>query len=320
MAKRMFEVNTELLFGKSVFLEATKDELRVLVAVMSDRSATDGAIAEAAGVSAARCRSALTLFEEEGVLTRTEAVSNEFESAIDEPDEDSAEKVARDIRDRGLASLISEFASLLDRPALSTGQVKKIVALYTNYSLSEEYILTLAANLADAGKLTVTRLVNEAIKLVEREIDTPEALDVYLEQKQKMTEVDIRMRALLKLNHRRITENEHKLFEKWLYEFGFSEQIIVRAADICAENIDRFSASYTDHILSRWHESGCKTLEECMAQNERDRATLKAQRGKRGTKAPSPKGNRNTESKYAGFSAEDALMRALERSYGSEED
>ena len=320
MAKRMFEVDTELLFGKQTFLDATREELRVLIAVMADRSATDAAIAEAAGVSPARCRSALTLFEEEKVLKRGEAVSNEFESAIDEPDEDSAERVAKDIRDRGLASLISEFASLLDKPALSTGQVKKIVALNTTYSLSEEYILTLAAELADAGKLTVTRLVNEAIKLVEREIDTPETLQLYLEQKRKMTAIDIRMRAILQLNHRKITDSEHNLFEKWINEYGFSEQIIKRASDICCENIDKFSASYTDHILARWHETGCKTLDECLAQNERDRVALKAQRGKKAAKPKAEKDSNGTAAKYAGFSAEDALMRALERSYGSQED
>ena len=320
MAKRMFEVNTSALFSSEAFIGATRDELRVLVAVMADRAATDEAIAEAAGVSAARCRSALTLFEEEKILTRTAAVEEEFEAPIDEPDEDSAVQVASDIRDRGLASLISNFAALLQKPALSTGQVKKLVALNTNYSLSEEFLLTLGAHLADRGKLTVTRLVNEAIKLVEHEIDTPEALCAYIEQKRMTTEANIRMRRILGINGRAITNSERVYFEKWINEFGFSDQIIAHAYDIMFSNINKYHPKYMDHILTRWQDSGCKTLADCIEQNERDRAALAAEATAKKSSVKNPtKKQTDTTPKYGAFSAEDALMRALERSYGSED-
>lgn len=317
MAKRIFEINTEALFGKQVFLDATRDELRVLVALMADRAATDKDIAEAAGVSAARCRSALTLFEEEGVLTRCDAVSEEFEAPINEPDEDSAVKVAEDIRDKGLASLIAEFANLLGKPALSTGQVKKIVALYTNYSLTEEYILSLGAHLADCGKLTVTRLVNEAIKLVEREIDTPETLNAYIEEKSRSTDAVNRLRKFFKFYNRALTKDEHIYFKRWICDYGFSEEIIGEAYQICVNNTDKYNAKYIDHILARWHDAGCKTVSDCIALTERDRASLAAQ-GKKTSKSKSAKAEPGVP-KYGAFSAEDALMRALERSYGTDE-
>lgn len=318
MSERIFEINTEELFGKEVFLEATKDELRVLVAVMADRAATEDRIAEAAGVSAARCRSALTLFEEEKILIRRDAISEEFEAPIDEPDEDSAVKVAEDIRDKGLAALIAEFAQLLGKPALSTGQVKKIVALHTSYSLSEEYILNLGAHLADLGKLTVTRLVNEAIKLVEREIDTPDALQSYIEEKNRSNDAVARLRKFFKFYNRALTKSEHEYFRRWIYDYGFSEEIISEAYEICIANTEKYNAKYIDHILARWHEAGCKTISDCIALTERDRATLAAQ-NKKSSKPKSDKKAEGGVPKYGAFSAEDALMRALERSYGTEE-
>lgn len=318
MANRIFEINTEALFGAEAFIGATKEELRVLVAVMADRAATDERIAEAAGVTAARCRSALTLFEEEKILIRKEALTDEFDVPIDEPDEDSAIKVAKDIRDSGLAALIAEFAKLLEKPALSTGQVKKIVALYTNYSLCEEYILTLGAYLADCGKLTVTRLVNEAIKLVEREIDTPEALVAYIEEKKTTTDADARLRKFFRFYNRALTKDEHIYFRRWIYDYGFSEEIIGEAYQICVNNTEKYNAKYIDHILARWHEAGCKTLSECLALTERDRVTL-AEESKKKSKAKSDQKNEGGVPKYGAFSAEDALMRALERSYGTEE-
>ena len=320
MANRIFDLNTEKLFRADAFLTATAEELRVLVAIMADRSATDAEIAEAAGVSTARCRAAITLFSAEGILSCSETVRDEFSpSDTNDSDEDSALSVARDIRDKGLASLISEFSALINKPALSTGQVKKIVALYTNYSLSEEYILALAAHLADLGKLTVTRLSNEAIRLVEREIDTPELLYAYIEEKKRTTDADARLRKLFGIFGRSITKTEHELFSKWIYEFGFSENIIGEAYDICVGSISKFSAAYIDHILTRWHDCGCKTLDDCLMCQERDRAAIAEEKKRRmGTKTA--KKSEPKAPKYGAFSAEDALMRALERSYGSEDD
>ena len=317
MAKRIFEINTELLFGSDAFIGATKEELRVLVAVMADRAAADEEIAEAAGVSVARCRSALTLFEEEKILISKDTVSEEFEAPILEPDEDCSVKVADDIRDNGLAELLTEFAKLLSKPTLSTGQVKKIVALNTNYSLSEEYLLNLGAYLADLGKLSVARLVSEAIKLVERDIDTPEALQAYIDDKRHSTDADLRIRRLFKKYDRPFTKSESMRFKKWIYDFGYSEEILEQAYELCVAKTDKFQAGYMDHILERWHEKGCKTLSDCNAQTQRDRAELAA-KNKNGTKSASHKGEQ-TAPKYGAFSAEDALMRALERSYGTDD-
>lgn len=309
----MFEIDTELLFGAEAFHGATKEELRVLVAVMADRAATDEEIAAAAGVSVARCRSALTLFEEEKILKSKNAVEEEFEAPILEPDEDSAVKVADDIRDKGLGALIAEFAKLLSKPALSTGQVKKIVALNTSYSLSEEYILNLGAHLADTGKLSVTRLVNEAIKLVDRDIDTPEALQAYIDDKRRTTDADARIRRLFKKYDRPFTKSESNCFRKWIYDFGYSDEILEQAYELCVAKTDKFQANYMDHILERWHEKGCKTLSDCIAQTQLDRTELAAKK-KKGTQSSEP-----ATPKYGAFSAEDALMRALERSYGTDD-
>lgn len=321
MAKRIFEINKEAIFESDAFATATAEELRVLVAVMADRAATDEQIAEAAKVSAARCRAAITLFESERVLTAASAVTDEFESPVlsTDMDEDRALTVANDIRDRGLASLISELSRIFKKPALSTGQVKKIVALYTNYSLSEEYILTLAAYLSDKGKPSVTRLANEALKLVEREVDTPEALYAYIEDRQRDGEINVKYRQFYGYNNRGSSEFEREMLAKWMYEYGYSDSIINLAFSITADNTGSFKTSYIDRILTRWHECGCKTLAECEERRERDSAMIAEEKRLAAQKKKSERNEPKTP-KYGAFSAEDALMRALERSYGSDED
>ena len=76
-----------------------------------------------------------------------------------------------------------------------------------------------------------------------------------------------------------------------------------------------YTYSYMDTLLTRWHECGCKTYEECKRQSEIDRARISdemkrenaPQRDTSKTKAPTPK--------YGDFDPDEAFARALERSY-----
>lgn len=319
MGKSIFKINKEKLFEAQSFVSASAEELRVLVAIIGANVTDEKELASLAFVSEARCRAAISLFEAEGIITKESVVTDEFESVMPQTDDgvedDSAKKVAKDIRDSGLASLITDIAMVMEKPALSTTSVKKIISLYTNYALNEEYILTLAAYLSDTGRLTVTRLVNEAIKLVDMEIDTPNVLFNYLEEKKKKSAAEARVSKLLIAGGRPLTKTERECFNKWVNEFGFSESIIEEAYDITVANTGRYSLKYIDEILTRWHESGCETVSECLAASERDRKIIRAKRSDGTGKAPKEK----KEGKYAAFSAEDALMRALERSYGTDE-
>ena len=66
-------------------------------------------------------------------------------------DEHPSVAVADSIRDGNLKSAIDECAMLIGTPSLPTADVKLITALYTQYGLSPEYIVTLAAYLAEKG-------------------------------------------------------------------------------------------------------------------------------------------------------------------------
>ena len=317
MNKSVYKANLSALTESELFLEASREELRVLLAAIS--GVPEEALSEVAKISPARVASALALWREAGILSCDELITDEFAERLtpSEIDEESSVKVARDIRNRGLAALVSECALLMNKPALSTAEVKKIVALHSQYALTEEYILTLAAHLADLGRLTATRLANEAIRLTERGIDTAEALILDIEEKKKQNDTDARMRRLLGIYNRSISKSEHELFKKWTDEFGYSENIIGEAYDISVANTSKYSPQYIDKILSRWFECGCKTLSDCLSREASDRQTLAEERG--ANKQTEKKKKIDSVPKYGAFNAEDALMSALLRSYGEED-
>ena len=170
------------------FKEARADELRVLIALLesSGEATTYARIAEAAAVSEARARAATELWRAEGVIGDTvqsdgekDNLRDEFESRFS-PDmyEERSVDAARSVRDGELSELLDECAALMGKAALSTEEVKKITSIYTQLSLSPEFILTLAMHLAESGNLTAVRLAKKADVLVNKGVDNIEALGI----------------------------------------------------------------------------------------------------------------------------------------------
>ena len=320
MTEYTFRVSLSGITDLECFKEASKDELKVLVAIMSlgNSSTTAEALAERLGVSKARVMAAIALFEEQGVLNKADGIFTEleyeFEQNKSEKSTGNAGATAQAIRQNELHGMILDFEQLLKK-TLTTTEVERLTSLHTQLGLSIEYILTLAAFISDNHKpITVNRMVQKATHLIAKGIDTLEELEVYVEQKSKEVAGEAEMRTITGTYGRSFSPTERAYLKKWLHEYGYGMPIIGEAYDICVSATNKLSYSYMDAILTTWHDAGCTTLEECRARVEMRKhekaknANKNSQKSKKNVEAETPK--------YADFNSEDALMRALERSYG----
>ena len=335
------------------FSEATAEELRVLVVLMESEgeALTYKEIAARASVSAARARSATALWRADGVLDKepvkvgkeTEkadaasiekapatvgaantAINNNEDNVKDEfaerfssaMYEERSVETAKTIRDGELAQLLDECATLLDKPALSTEEVKRITSIYSQLSLSAEYIFTLAAHLAENGKFTATNLAKKAESLSEKGIDSLESLCQYIEDAKSENGTDKEFRRLFGIWNRKLSKVEREFFRKWSEDYGYSTEIVGEAYGIMTANnaSDGLSLKYIDTILTCWHEAGCKTVAQCRAEAERTGAERAEKNASKGGKKKS-----ENKPKFVDFDVEDAFQRALERSYGKGE-
>lgn len=332
------------------FREASAEELRVLLFVIEAGGIADTErIARAAGVSAPRVSSSLTLWQEAGVITEvTDAaggntaektdgtavaatdsaaaedmqpaptITEEFERRLraGEIPETDGKTLASDIRDGELSSMIEECTALIGKATLTRDETARLCALKTQFSLDEEFILALAKDISDRGvRLTVTRLVQEADKLIRRDIDTPEALYSYIKRRNETGEWERELMRLLGTYGRSFSPSEKKFIGKWCGEFGYGSEIIGEAYDITVMNTGKRSFSYMDKILTRWHDGGAKTVADCRALSEGTKAGKKP-REKNAGAAKNAVGNENI--RYTTFTASEALERAIARSYGGE--
>lgn len=315
------------------FREATAEELRVLVVLMESEgeALTYKEIASRASVSAARARSATELWRAEGVLSdapeRAESsdaednIRDEFaERFSTEMYEERSVEAAKAIRDGELAELLSECAALLGKPALSTEEVKRITSVYSQLSLSAEYIFTLAAHLAESGRFTATNLAKRAEALAEKGIDTLEALCVYIEEEGTENGTDKEFRRLFGIWNRKLSRAERDYFRKWSEDFGYSTEIVGEAYGIMTSKNagGGVNLKYIDTILTSWHEAGCTTVAQCRAENERQGAERAGKAEKSGS-APR-KRSEPKKPEFVNYDVEEVFRRALERSYGNLDD
>ena len=322
MTELTFRVNLEGITDLECFKEASKDEIKILIAILSRGGEPTSAeeLSDKLGISVPRVMAGITLFRESGVLTECDSlplaeVEYEFEPSKKDKEKarDTKEEVARSIRDNDLYEMNRDVERILEK-TLETREIERITSLYTKKGLSPEYILTLSAFLKDRRQtLSVEAIVREANKLIANGTDTLEELEIYIKDKSDEVAGEMEMRRLFGIYNRTLTKTEREHFHRWMHEYGYSVNIIGEAYDVTVAAINKISLPYIGSILKEWYDAGCKSIEECRARvNIRKAANPKkanntSQKTKKNTTAETPK--------YADFNSEDALMRALERSY-----
>ncbi len=321
---KKYIIDGKALTGSAVFREATREELRVLLALMSQGGIFESAeeLSVLAQVTKSRTLAALTLFEEEGIISESDSptrgtgteIIEEFEERITKGMilEEPSARVAQSIRDEALAEVFEELCRQMKTSSFSTPESKAITALVTQYSLSPDYIATLAKHMREKGRaLTVNLLVNKAIHLSGKGIDTAERLEEYFKDSEKMSAAAYEYCRVLGI-HRKLSDSELSYFERWDRELGYSVEIIKEAFNLATINTSKVSIPYMDRVLTAWHNAGCKTVEECKRESAAGRENTKS----------SPKRSSKTvpeTPRYGDFDVEDAFMKALERSYSTEE-
>lgn len=323
MAKNNYRVCPIKVIGTPAFSEASKEELRTLIALIQLDGRFDEIeeLAKAAEVSLPRCRAALAFWLESGIVSERMqgGIIEEFEERLvsGEIDEEPAVVVAEKIRDENLAMAIDECASLMGVACLPNADIKNITALNSQYKLSAEYIVVLAAHLMSKGGFTIRKLCNKAIRLSGEGYDSVEKLEKYIKNLESDRGVEWEFRRVLGIYDRNLSNTERELFKKWSEVFGYSTAIVSEAYDIAVINTKngRGDLRYMDAVLTSWHDAGCKTVSECRAKTQSDKLKKSAE--------STPKKKSKTQSeppRYGDFDIYAAFDKAVERSFGSETD
>ncbi len=320
----MSKIHIAPLVSREEFTDASAEELRVLLAARETGSLDAERLAALCKISRSRASAAIAFWKSSGIVTEDgePTITEEFERRISsgELEEKSSVQAARDIRDHSLYEMLEECAAIMKKAhGLNSAEVVKLTALHSQYSLSAEYIVTLAAyeagRLAKSDKkLTVAKLVDKALRLCDKEIDSVEALEEYIKEYENETAIERELRHLLGIYQRTLTKTEKKLFKKWSHEYGYFTEIIGEAYDITVAATGERRLEYMDTVLTRWNKAGCRTIAECREESEKFRRESAAKRAEKKKEDGAP-----DTPKYGSFDVEDAFQKALMRSYGKKD-
>ncbi len=321
MSAYTYKATLGALSSNECIKEASADELRILLAIIEhgDDLPDAARLSAVTGISQARTKAAIALFEASGIIKKVDTsagISLEYEFEDKDRDDDKfipgAKETAHAIRDNDLAELFLELEKLFAR-SLDPTNAGRIVLLLNQLGVTPHYIMMLASHVTETRKnpsfATLERIARE---LHGEGITALEDLEIYIAKKSRYKSETAELRSIFGIYSRALSSGEDTAFSKWLNEYGYSTGIIGEAYDICVASTGKYSYKYIDKVLTVWHNAGINTLTDCRTYTDTHRDEFFSEKIE---KKKTKKVKEAEVPKYADFNSEDALMKALERSY-----
>jgi len=265
-----------------VVSSAKKNDIIVLLALLSDKDASTASVAEKFAMSEEAVERAIAFWRGAGIITYGEEKKSEPAAETKEekktakkgrrgdlgslPEYSSNEIAEMVENDRDVALMIDECERALGK-IFRVGETAKILALRDYLGFSPEYISTLCEYCAGIGKTSVRYLETTAIALYDDGITDKAALEEHLRAVRAKHELETQIRSLFGMNmSRALTTKEKKFIDSWIGSFGYGIEVTKLAYEITVDKIQEPSLNYANAILESWNAKGLKTEDEVKAQ------------------------------------------------------
>ncbi len=284
-------------------------EIKLLMLLSYDRAlcdADDAALSEQLGCTVKELNDIVLSLREKGLL---EAEKKPARSSVAK--NLSGEEISAAICKNGaLKQLIEECEGICGKVFTPT-DISKIISLNTSLGLDSEMILLMFfyyfEKLDALGKkLTVSYVERSAYSLYNQGVRTCEELQAYIKESERKNSNKYKLSRLFGIGDRSFTKKEEKFFDKWLIEWEMPFELVSAAFEIAVDNTGKAGLEYMSKILSDWHDSGVRTVEQA----EKANADFKASNKSRAKFVEKPSDNNGVS-----FNTEEFFEKALKRSY-----
>ena len=177
-----------------------------------------------------------------------------------------------------LLALIDECQNIVGK-VLNVREINVIIGLTDYLELESEYIVTLLSHCVAMGKKTMHYVEKTAFGLYDEGICTAEQLSAELDRRERVTQIEGRIRSLFGLGGRAFTTKEKKFIAAWVGELGYGIDIIEKAYEVTADATGNASIPYANSVLERWNAEGLRTLEDIEESYQKKKAEGKAHEG-----------------------------------------
>lgn len=189
---------------------------------------------------------------------------------------DGEHLTARLAESEGVRYLMQEAESALGK-TLSPAMSSLLLTITDDYGLPVEVTVMLLNYAREVGHIGTSYIDSVARDWAESSIFSIEAAEEKLQQLSKARLAWSKVSTVAGLPKRSPTKSEEERACRWVYEWGFTQEMLEAAYEACADHTGKFSAAYMDKVLTKWRQQGITDLQGL--QQQKQAATKKSGRG-----------------------------------------
>lgn len=250
---------------------ASAEQLKALLWALknTDRGFDASAAAEALNIDRSDIAECFDYWVERGVLCSTIEVKSEPEkpkaavrSATVKPGRD--EVARRGLECEEIAFILREAEQKFGR-VLRQSEASTLVWLYDDMGLSASLILMIVGFAVTEGRPNIGFIERTAVEWANDGVSDIEAAEARLVLIRRRQSAWHTVETAMGLEHRSPTKAELEAADCWVNEWNYGHDIIREAYEACVNATSKISMPYIKKIISEWHKSGVKTVEDIAA-------------------------------------------------------
>ncbi len=235
---------------------ASAEQLRVLVWFSRHQPQWDAAACAAqVGLSADECEGCLRFWVDKGILAADNAPAPKARPSAVKP---LLKEVVEFQKVHPAFSTLVEQASARLGKAITHSDTATLLYLYNTVGLPMEVILMEIMYAVSIGKGNMYSVEKIALDWYDKDIATIPTVDEHIRYLDACRKAGEKIEKLLDAP-RALGATQQQMAEKWLQQWQFSDEMLLKAADITRGKIEKLGApfySYMDKILERWFTEG----------------------------------------------------------------
>ena len=166
-------------------------------------------------------------------------------------------------RNSELTFLVQDFQQLSGK-TLTSSDMESLVALYTYYGLSIDYIMMAAHYCYSKGKCSMKYVETTVSSWLDLGVNTHEKLDAHIKKLSEQQSEENLIKSAFGISGRSLVTSEKKAAEKWIHDYKFDISMIKLAYERTIERIGKLSFSYIDKILESWNKENIRTPKDAV--------------------------------------------------------
>ncbi len=254
---------------------ANAEQLRVLLWFSRHQPQWDAAACAAqVGLSADECEGCLRFWIDKGIIAPADTATPAATDTVPLPQARPAavkpllKEVIQYQKQHPEFTTLVEAASARLGKAIGHGDTATLLYLHDTVGLPMEVILMEIAYAVSIGKGNMRYVEKIALDWSDRDIASIPAVDEHIRYLEACRQAGETVEKLLAAP-RPLGATQQQMAEKWLFQWQFSDAMLLKAADITRDKIAKMTPSfysYMDKILERWFTEGIDRLDKIPAE------------------------------------------------------